>query len=100
MLTKEIAKGRVRPIIMRDLLMNILALNISTFIALPILEDLLPVADSKALDKMLSERRESNVHFILSALQPVWFTPKQTGLLNRIVECLFRRKLFKNKKIK
>ena len=68
-LNEEIEKGNNRPISIRDLMMNILSINISTFIAMPIINDILPIKDKTILKKMLNERRESNVQFILNAIR-------------------------------
>jgi AcrR family transcriptional regulator len=71
LLNKEIAKGGIRPISFRDFIMNIISLNISTFIILPVLENILPAGmDEKTKESYLNERRESNVQFILNALKP------------------------------
>jgi len=70
MLNEEIEKGNICQISIRDLMMNILSINISTFIAMPIINDFLPIKDTKILEKMLNERCESNVQFILNALRP------------------------------
>ncbi|MDR1594935.1 MAG: hypothetical protein LBS43_10715, partial [Prevotellaceae bacterium] len=69
-LSDEIAKGVIRPVTIRDFMMNLLSLNISTFIALPILQKIFPVENDKIMNKILDERRESNVQFILNALKP------------------------------
>jgi len=70
MLTIEITKGTVRPIAIHNLLMNILSMNISTFIALPVLKENLHFEDNEMLENFLNERCESNVQFILNALRP------------------------------
>jgi AcrR family transcriptional regulator len=70
MMTVEIAAGRVRPITLVNLMMNIVSLNVSIFVALPVLQEKLPVENETALKKLLNERRESNVQFILNALKP------------------------------
>lgn len=69
MLEAEIEKGTVRPIHFRDFFLNLISINISSFIALPIIQDLGGLSD-KSLESMLAERRESNVQFILAALKP------------------------------
>jgi AcrR family transcriptional regulator len=69
MLNTEITKGTIRPIAIQNLLMNILSLNISTFIALPVLKENLHL-DNEMLENFLNERCESNVQFILNALRP------------------------------
>ena len=68
LLNDEIAAGRVRPITLPNLMMNILSINISTFIALPALQEVFPITNA-ALPNFLNERRESNVQFILNALR-------------------------------
>lgn len=70
MLNDEIAKGAVRPITVRDLLFNIVSMNISVFIALPVLKETFQLKDMNVLESFLNERRESNVQFILNALKP------------------------------
>jgi AcrR family transcriptional regulator len=69
-LSDEIAKGTIRPVKISDFMMNMLSLNISTFIALPILQEVLDIKDEKMMENVLNERRESNVLFILNALKP------------------------------
>jgi len=70
MLNTEIAKGTVRPIAIQNLLMNIISINLSTFIALPILKENLLFENDKMLENFLNERCKSNVEFILNALRP------------------------------
>jgi AcrR family transcriptional regulator len=65
-----IACGAIRPILFRDFIMNVVSLNISTFVSLPVIEKILPGMDAKAKEAYLNERRESNVQFILNALRP------------------------------
>ena len=70
MLNVEISKAAVRPIAIQDLLMNIISINISTFVALPVLKENLHFDNEEMLENFLNERRESNVQFILNALKP------------------------------
>jgi AcrR family transcriptional regulator len=70
MLNDEIKKGTVRPIETQNLLMNIISMNISTFVALPILKETFKLDSDEMLENFLNERRESNVQFILNALRP------------------------------
>jgi AcrR family transcriptional regulator len=70
MLYVEIAKGAVRPIRFRDFIMNIVALNVSTFMALPVVENIFPNMNEQIKETYFNERRESNVQFILNALRP------------------------------
>ncbi|MDR1338587.1 MAG: TetR/AcrR family transcriptional regulator [Prevotellaceae bacterium] len=71
-LNEEIAGGTVRPVKIRDLAMNIISMNVSTFIFMTsIMENILPGADDKMKEMYIQERRESNVQFILNALRPL-----------------------------
>ena len=70
MLNIEITKGTVRPISILDLLMNMLSINISTFVALPVIKENMHFAEMENLENFLNERCESNVQFILNALRP------------------------------
>ncbi|MDR1757434.1 MAG: TetR/AcrR family transcriptional regulator [Bacteroidales bacterium] len=67
-LNEEIEKGNVRPISLINLMMNILSLNISVFIALPVLKDVMNINSKKEVEKILAERRENNVRFVFNAL--------------------------------
>jgi len=69
MLNAEIAKGTIRPIAIHNLLMNILSINISTFIALPVLKENLNFENKEMLENFLNERCESNAQFILNAIK-------------------------------
>ncbi|MCL2247462.1 MAG: TetR/AcrR family transcriptional regulator [Lentimicrobiaceae bacterium] len=69
MLNTEMAKGTIRPITIQNLLMNILSINISTFVALPVLKENLHFENDEILKNFLNERCESNVQFILNALR-------------------------------
>ncbi|MDU1890830.1 MAG: TetR/AcrR family transcriptional regulator [Dysgonomonas sp.] len=70
MLTKEIDRGSIRPITVYDLIMNIVSMNVSTFIAMPIVRDLFSLKDDKLVQDLLDKRRESNIQFVLNALRP------------------------------
>lgn len=69
MLDEEIKKGAVRPIQFQDLIMNVISINASTFLVLPIFQDIAG-ENEENIENMLAERRESNVQFILAALKP------------------------------
>jgi AcrR family transcriptional regulator len=71
MLNKEIEKGAIRPVSIHDLIMNIISLNVSSFVYLTLLERIAPETDEKVKEAYLIERRESNVQFILNALRPL-----------------------------
>lgn len=70
LLNDEIAKGAVRPITIRDLMLNVISINIVAFLALPVLKDAFNLDNGEALNHFLNERRKSNVQFILNALKP------------------------------
>jgi AcrR family transcriptional regulator len=70
MLKKEIEKGTVRPISIHDLIVNIIALNASSFVHLILLERIYPDMDEGMKENYLRKRRESNVEFILRGLRP------------------------------
>jgi AcrR family transcriptional regulator len=69
MLNDEIAKGTVHSISSRNLMMNIISINLVLFIALPVLKDGFQLDSKEKLKDFLNERRESNVRFILNALK-------------------------------
>jgi len=63
----EIEKGNIKNIKPYDLILNIISLNISTFIFSPFFNEIsLNILDN---EELLLERRESNVQFILNALR-------------------------------
>jgi hypothetical protein len=69
-LNEEIARETVYPIKFRNLMMNIISINVSTFIFLPVMENVLQNVDENTKKSYLTERRESNVQFILNSLRP------------------------------
>jgi len=69
MLNAEISKGTVRPIAIHNLLMNIISINISVFVALPVLKEVFHFDNDEMLENFINERCESNVQFILNALK-------------------------------
>ena len=66
---EEVEKGVIRPLQFKNFIMNIVSINVSTFILLPVLEDII-WQNGKNIEDILNERRESNVQFVLSALKP------------------------------
>mgnify|MGYP001049098973 CR=1 FL=1 len=70
MFNAELSKGTIRPVTFQNLLMNVISLNISTFIAMPMLKEALQLNSNEKIEKFLAERLESNVQFILNALRP------------------------------
>lgn len=67
---EEIAVGRIRPIATQELLMNIMSLNISSFMLYPVARDILPLENPMSYQAFINHRKSSNVRFILSALRP------------------------------
>lgn len=65
MLDEEVKKGTVRPIQFQDFMMLLISINASTFFAMPVLQNI-----GGSLENLMAQRRESNVQFILAALQP------------------------------
>jgi len=70
MFNAELSKGTIRPVTFQNLLMNVISLNISAFIAMPMLKEPLQLDSNEKMEKFLVERCESNVQFILKAMRP------------------------------
>ncbi len=68
LLNEAISKGMIKPIKISDLLMNIAAMNIVTFMALPVVLKLLP-GQEDYIEDYINERKQSNVQFVLNALR-------------------------------
>lgn len=66
-LDKESAEGKIRKINILDLMLNVISINASSFIAIPVLRELSPEID---IDKFLENRKKSNIDFLLSSLRP------------------------------
>jgi AcrR family transcriptional regulator len=69
LLSAEVSKGTIRPIKVFDLLVNIASVNVMTFIAFPIIEDVISAQNPDYIKNLINERKESNVQFILNALK-------------------------------
>lgn len=67
-LDEQIACGAVRKIRVEDLIINIISINVFTFISMPILIDV--IENDSQLEQIVADRRESNVQFILNSLRP------------------------------
>lgn len=65
MLEKEVKAGNVREIKLMDLIVNIVSINVASFLFLPVLGQIMPEAD---INRYLDERRRSNVRFILDSI--------------------------------
>lgn len=68
-LQQEIKLGRVRNILLPDLIISIISLNITVFIMLPVAENLLQINDVTK-EFMIQQRRAENVDFVLKSLRP------------------------------
>lgn len=66
---EEIAKGTIKPIKPLDLILNIVSLNICTFMTYPLMKDYAPDYSDAEYEQLLKEREESNVQFIWNALR-------------------------------
>lgn len=64
---EEVAKGTIRAIKPIEILLNIIALNVTTFLAFPLMEVVL--GDGEVMDTIMAERKESNVEFILNGMK-------------------------------
>jgi AcrR family transcriptional regulator len=70
MVRKEIKQGNIRQISPIDLIMNMFALNVFTFMTFSAAKDLMTKNNQNGFDEFVRNRRESNVQFILNALKP------------------------------
>ncbi len=66
-LDKESDEGKIRKINILDLMLDVISINASSFIAIPVLRELSPEID---IDKFLESRKKSNVEFLLASLRP------------------------------
>ena len=63
----EVENGTIRFIRPTELLMNIIALNAITFLAMPLLQII--KKNNKEVEKLLKQRRENNIQFIINGLK-------------------------------
>lgn len=66
-LSKEIEKGNIRKIDVTQLLLNIIALNVTTFMAYPIIETL--IENEEERKKLIETRKKNNVEFIINSIR-------------------------------
>lgn len=71
LLRLEIRKGNIRPIKIQDLVINIVALNLLTFMGMPIVKDYFAKANMEFAEKYIEERKQSNIDFVMNSLRPV-----------------------------
>jgi AcrR family transcriptional regulator len=69
LILREVLKRKIRPVTSAELLMNIISMNVITFMVYPVLKEIIPGGKSKYPDKFLKERKKNNVRFILNALK-------------------------------
>jgi AcrR family transcriptional regulator len=65
----EVAKGTIRFIRPRDLLLNIVSLNVFSFVALQILFDTQQESETEKFKTFLEERKKNNVDVIINSLK-------------------------------
>jgi AcrR family transcriptional regulator len=70
LLNEEIAKGTVRAVSIRNLILNIVSINVFGFVVLPVFKEAFQLKTNETLESFLNERRENNVQLILNALKP------------------------------
>ena len=68
-LQAEIGRGKIRKINLLDLLISMLSLNISLFIMMPVVENILQWNDTQK-EFMIAHRRSENVDLILNSIRP------------------------------
>ena len=68
---EEIDKGTIRPIQAQDLLLNIVSLNVFSFVALQIFFDVKHDPQSTTFKQFLEERKKSNVETIINSIKTV-----------------------------
>jgi AcrR family transcriptional regulator len=69
MLNEEIAKGAVRAVSIRNLILNIVSINAFGFVTLPVFKEAFQLKTGETLENFLNERRENNVQLILNDLK-------------------------------
>lgn len=68
-LQDEIKKGNIRDISLIDLIYSMIALNVSMFVMMPLIEKLL-MLDETQREFMIQHRKAENVDFVLKSLRP------------------------------
>lgn len=68
-LESEIAAGRIRSISLMDLIMNIISLNLSLFLLLPIAGEIMSISEAQK-EFVIEHRKAENVNLILNSLRP------------------------------
>ena len=68
-LEAEIVAGRIRQLILIDLIFSVISINISLFLLLPVAAEIMGM-DEKQKEFVLNRRREEHVKLILNSLRP------------------------------
>jgi len=71
LIQEEINKGTIRPILPQDLLLNIVSLNVFSFIGLQVFFDLKSDSQSKIYKQFIEERKKNNVETIINSIKIV-----------------------------
>ncbi len=68
-LEEEISAGRIRPIAIEDLILNVVSLNVFLFIVKPVFGRIWNVGDEE-LEALINKRKSDVVDFVLNSLRP------------------------------
>lgn len=68
-LQKEIAAGNIRDCNLIDIIIPVISLNISIFLMMPVVENVL-LLDEQKKNFLIQHRKTENINFILSSLRP------------------------------
>jgi len=66
---EEVARGTIRPILAQDLLLNIISLNVFSFIALQMFFDMKSDSHPQFFTHFLEERKRNNVETIINSIK-------------------------------
>lgn len=68
-LQEEIRQGRIRPMTILDLVLNVVSLNIFLFLSMPLFQCLLDLSDEQR-DELIAHRRQEIVTMVLRSIRP------------------------------
>jgi len=66
---EEVARGTIRPILAQDLLLNIISLNVFSFVALQMFFDMKSDSQPKPFEQFLKDRKKNNVETIINSIK-------------------------------
>jgi AcrR family transcriptional regulator len=66
---EEIAKGTIRPIHPQDLLLNIVSLNVFSFVTMQLFFDVKNDSQSAAIKQFLEQRKQNNIETIINSIK-------------------------------